>query len=110
MLWFQRNILQGVFRRLSVGTGIHPENTEVTRVSGPHPVIRIITKFPDSRRRRTNEPDIPVFFIHQKVIIVSVKIGLHQGPEMVAFSGFANDVIADFFDLITSPFFRQGII
>ena len=70
-LYFQGNVILGVFHRISVLVGIYAEQREVTCMSRPHPVIGIRTEFTDRRGRCTHHTDVTVSGFNKQVVAVT---------------------------------------
>jgi len=72
-------VIRGIFCRTIIGVGIDSENRKITRVSGPDPIVGILTIAANRCRRRTHEPHIPVCFSHKQEILITMKKRLDIG-------------------------------
>ena len=72
LLGTQRNIVLAVIGRLSVWTGIYAEHTEITGMTGPHPVVSLTSELTGRCRRSAHKPYVTIYLVYYDIALVSV--------------------------------------
>ena len=74
VFWLERNVFGRIRRRFAVRTAVYPEDTEISGMTRPFPVVGVESKLAYRRRGSAYKPYIVVPFINKKIkVIASVK-------------------------------------
>src|SRR5690606_30373995 len=106
----QRNILRVIFRRISFVISIHSENSKISGMFWPFPVIGIAPEFSYGRRRCAYESYIFIILINEIIKFISIKeipnnYGIFSVLGIFSLNGFIFSVDDGF-----ALFFRHRIV